>query len=549
MPRKPKILENAVPFTASEEPKSAAFHKAIAEKITLYRDGDVTLAGMREGQSLRLWRLDSSAFAGTLRNIHFDTVGRPLGQNALADLKGMLEARASRNGKPCKAGLRFMSDEAAVYLDLCNDDWQVVRVTADGWAIEHHAEPPRFVRTTYMLPLPLPVQGGDLDELWKFTNIHSLDDRLLVLAWLMTALMGNRNTPLLALHGEQGSAKSTTTRILRELIDANRGQLRSLPSKEHELFVAAASNPVLTFDNMSGLNAGLSDGLCKIVTGGAFSTRRLYSDTEEVLLEARRPVIINGIDDLVTRQDLISRAVVVGLPIIKPEERLAEAAFYQAFKEAHPRLLGTLLTTLSGVLTHLPAVPSTHLPRMADYAQVGIALEHFLKLAEGTFIQTFQANQRASVEAGLESEPLVEALEQYLKGHQEEFNGAVSHLLAELNKLPGHEYRRYAPQWPKLPHHLSRQLKRLLPALRLRHISVTPHRRSEARWVHIKKEATPISVISVTNRLEAVNEPFPSDAKAVGQAVASPLASTVLTAQVNGSQPHDANDANSSTNG
>jgi hypothetical protein len=186
---------------------------------------------------------------------------------------------------------------------------------------------------------------------------------------------------------------------------------------------------------------------------------------------------------------------------------------------------------------------------MADYAQVGIALERFLALAEGTFIKTLEANQRASVEAGLESEPLVEALEQYLKGRQGEFNGAVSHLLAELNKLPDHEYRRYALQWPKIPHHLSRQLKRLQPALRLRHISVQPHRKAEARWVLIKKEnVTPISVISVTNRLEAVNEPFPSDAKAVGQALATPLASTVPTAQVNGSQPHDANDANSSIN-
>jgi len=39
-------------------------------------------------------------------------------------------------------------------------------------------------------------------------------------------------------------------------------------------------------------------------SGGSFAVRQLYTDQDEVLFEAARPVILNGIDDIVTRPDL-----------------------------------------------------------------------------------------------------------------------------------------------------------------------------------------------------------------------------------------------------
>jgi hypothetical protein len=48
----------------------------------------------------------------------------------------------------------------------------------------------------------------------------------------------------------------------------------------------------------------LSDALCRLATGGSFAVRQLYTDDEEVLFEASRPILLNGIEDVICRPDL-----------------------------------------------------------------------------------------------------------------------------------------------------------------------------------------------------------------------------------------------------
>ena len=70
--------------------------------------------------------------------------------------------------------------------------------------------------------------------------------------------------------GEQGSAKSTFSAVLRSLLDPNTAPLRALPREDRDLFIAANNGHVLTFDNVSGLRGWLSDTLCRLATGGGF---------------------------------------------------------------------------------------------------------------------------------------------------------------------------------------------------------------------------------------------------------------------------------------
>src|SRR5262249_27005841 len=83
-----------------------------------------------------------------------------------------------------------------------------------------------------------------------------------------------------------------------------------------DVMIAAANGWCLPFDNVSHLTGWLSDAICRLSTGGGFSTRELYSDDQEKLFEATRPVIINGIDGLVVRGDLADRAITLFLPTI-----------------------------------------------------------------------------------------------------------------------------------------------------------------------------------------------------------------------------------------
>src|SRR5215470_5157569 len=85
--------------------------------------------------------------------------------------------------------------------------------------------------------------------------------------------------------------------------------LRSLSREERELMIAANNGYLLAFDNVSGLPIWLSDALCRLASGGSFAVRQLYTDDEEVLFEAARPILLNGIEEVVSHPDLGDRAI------------------------------------------------------------------------------------------------------------------------------------------------------------------------------------------------------------------------------------------------
>jgi hypothetical protein len=168
---------------------------------------------------------------------------------------------------------------------LADEFWRCIEIGANGWRIAE--DPPvRFRRSAGMQPLPLPVRGGSIEALAPFLNLASENDFVLVVAWLLGALRAGGPYPVLAIAGEQGSAKTVLSKLLRALIDPSVAPVRALPRDERELFIAASNGHVLAFDNLSGLPPWLSDTLCRLTSGGAFSTRRLFTDQDEILFAA-----------------------------------------------------------------------------------------------------------------------------------------------------------------------------------------------------------------------------------------------------------------------
>ena len=91
----------------------------------------------------------------------------------------------------------------------------------------------------------------------------------------------------------------------------------------------------------------LSDALCRLATGGGFSTRKLYTDDEEQLFNAQRPTVLNGIEDFIDRPDLADRAVFLTLEPIPENKRKADQALKDDFDRARPQILASLLWLLS----------------------------------------------------------------------------------------------------------------------------------------------------------------------------------------------------------
>jgi hypothetical protein len=168
----------------------------------------------------------------------------------------VLRGRARFDGATYQVHTRIAEHEGAIYLDLCDESWRAVYIKPDGWEVVTHS-PVKFRRAKGMLELPEPKRGGTVEKLRDFVNV-STDDWPLIVSWLVATFRPDKPFPVLALHGEQGSAKSTTARVLRSLIDPNKADLRSEPREERDLMIAAKNGWLIALDNLSRLSISLS---------------------------------------------------------------------------------------------------------------------------------------------------------------------------------------------------------------------------------------------------------------------------------------------------
>jgi hypothetical protein len=224
----------------------------------------------------------------------------------------VIEAKAHFDGPERIVHIRVGGLGGRLYLDLCDETWRAVEIDSSGWRVID-SPPVRFRRAAGMKPLPVPSSGGSIETLRSFLNIQSDAHFVVVVAWALAVLRDRGPYPVMVLSGEQGSAKSTFAAILRALLDPNTAPLRALSREDRDLFIAASNGHVLNFDNVSGLPGWISDTLCRLATGGGFAVRQLYTDQDEVLFDAARPVILNGIEEIVARPDLADRALFLTL--------------------------------------------------------------------------------------------------------------------------------------------------------------------------------------------------------------------------------------------
>jgi hypothetical protein len=376
---------------------------------------------------------------------------------ALTTAIDTLKAKARFDGPELAVFVRVAELDSVIYLDLGDAEWRAVSIDRQGWKVVKNP-PVRFRRPKGMSPLPEPERGGILEMLKQFVNISD-EEWVLLVGWMLGALRPRGPYPILEIHGEQGSAKSTTSRMIRQLVDPNSTPIRSAPKDERDLMIAANNGWLLAFDNLSYITIGLSDALARLSTGGGFSTRKLYENDEEVLFNAQRPVLINGIEDLAERGDLLDRAVRLDLERIPDDKRRPEAELWAEFEAARPQMLGALLTTVSAALRNFDSTKLARAPRMADFAHWVTAAEEAIGWEPGTFVTAYERNrgdaQATAIEGSVVGPQILELVEKV------DWTGTATELLEEL-----HRDSLMTRQLPRTASSLSGKLRRLAPSLR-----------------------------------------------------------------------------------
>nr|WP_320190641.1 hypothetical protein [uncultured Desulfobacter sp.] len=149
--------------------------------------------------------------------------------------------------------------------------------------------------------------------------------------------------PPLFLVGEQGSAKSTASALMKNLLDESTVPLRNFSIGMRSLMIATSNDVILCYDNLSKISDKQSDNLCKLSTGAGFTTRKRYTTNEEIQLLCKKTVVINSISMSPNRQDLADRSLSVRLAFIPEKDRKKSKEIWESWSEDRPAILGGIM--------------------------------------------------------------------------------------------------------------------------------------------------------------------------------------------------------------
>jgi len=415
------------------------------------------------GDHRETWKITSRGFRDWLANLSLTHLEKVPGSQALQDALAALAGRARFQSAQHRVHARVAELDRCVWIDLCDAGWSAVCISREGWRVVAASDVPiKFIRRKGMLPLPEPVRGGSIEDLRPLLNMPDDHTWTLAVGWLVGAFRPSGPYGVLSVSGEAGSAKSTVSKMLRGLIDPNISPLRRLPKSERDIFISAGNGWVSVYNNMSGIRPELSDALCALATDGGFATRQLYADDEEAIFNARRPVILNGIDEPATRPDLVDRCISLWLKRIGERARRTEDDILAEYEKLRPGVLGAICDAVSCSLRNWRSVQLPGLPRMADLVVWVTAAEESFGWEAGRFNRAFTSNQAESdhevVAASPIGPPILELVE------RSAFEGTATQLLETLNERRGD-----APPpdgWPKTYTGMSSHLKRIAQNLR-----------------------------------------------------------------------------------
>jgi hypothetical protein len=415
----------------------AGLFKVAAERLKPWRtpNGDVFVDVWMDAVRHTV-PVKSEAFTGLVYMVAAQTApGKLLSGKAVDELKAYCVGTALASQRMFPAYVRVGGESnRVIWYDLGTDDREVVKWEGGIWAVRRQTtDTPRFYRPSGMLAQVTPGEGGgDLVEMLGRHVRARPQDLLLLAAWLVGAFKVGGPYPILIINGEQGSSKSTTTRLLRRIVDPHARDMREPPSGTRDLVAAVKNSYVLAVDNVSSIANSLSDSLCRISTGtGALGGRALYTDSDEAAFTACRPIVLNGIPAFAEREDLVSRSINVELPSIPPSERIDDDTFWERFESDLPNLLGCVFDCVARAQTGFASVRLNEAPRMANFARWAYA---GLGDLGGEFLEAYSRNKNEAAAHTIEHNEVAQALVALMK-EREVWYGSWSKLLADLTPL------------------------------------------------------------------------------------------------------------------
>ena len=278
---------------------------------------------------LRLFRGNAESLRNQLAREYYDETGKVAASGGLTDALASLSGIA-QGTMPRRVHTRVAQHGGKTYIDVGDETGRAIEIDANGWRLVD--EPPVLFSRVLTKALPEPKRGGDLNDLWFLMNVCE-QDRVLLLAYWLTALEEDVPHPILNLSGEYGSAKTSAAKMLMMLLDPTEALVRTPPRDETQWVSTSAGAWVMALDNLSRVPDWFSDALCRAVTGASDVRRKLYTDGDPHVTQLKLCLIMTGIDLGSLKGDLTDRLLPVELGLLGGADRVEETHLWAMWSE------------------------------------------------------------------------------------------------------------------------------------------------------------------------------------------------------------------------
>jgi hypothetical protein len=395
-----------------------------------------------------------------------------------------LEAHAVFDGERRKLHLRvgsltdIITDQTqidAIYYDLANRDWSVVKITENGWQIEKSSILfRRYSSTSTQVTPSEKYPAGIFDQFIDLINIKCEEQKLLLKCYIISLFFPEIPKPIQMLYGEQGAAKTSEQEAIKDLVDPSPIFTSTFPRDINELVQKMMHSYVCFFDNISFIPPWISDQFCRAVTGSGFTKRELYSDDNDIIYNFRRCIGFNGINLAATKADLLDRGIIMSLERIPESKRLKDTVVKAKFAAIKPMLLGYIFDIIAKVLRVKKngGIDIKGFPRMADFAEIGEIISRCMGYQDNEFLDAYYKNINILTDEAIEAHPVATAIVRFMKD-KSDWVGTVTQLSQELVATAiDSGIDTYGKMWPKSASILSRRINEVRTILRSKGITI-----------------------------------------------------------------------------
>ena len=455
--------------------------------------------------------IDGEFFEGLIADRKYQSgEGLPTGDE-IANIRRLARYWASKNLRDIR--VRVSKTEDGIVYDPVRKDGKVYFITQSGCELKKPSAP---YTVRYPGMLEAPIEEGTVRDHINLIRLWHLDQKSEILSMGLDFSRFIPDIPhaIEDINGAHGSGKTSYTETKRMIFDPNGAPTQSLKHDERDISISAVHQGMIAFDNVNtAMPDYISDIICRLTTGQGFRTRELYTNTGEVILKLKRPIIINGINRASYKPDFIDRECPIHLGVMPESRRLTDAEMRAKADILIPKVRGYLISIIPRAMELYPQVEAElrgKLPRMADFvmwAECGIRAMGFPALS---FFDAYtEAKHNETVDVARET-LLINAI-QALMANREQWEGSTSDLLDALEPLVS-DAQRKSKSFPRDARRLGRIVKELEPTLReigLSYEELTDGNRTKRIQKLTAPEISKVNVSNVSLQDEAVKSSVP----------------------------------------